>query len=683
MWGSYRGRNVGKALGQESTRKTHRTQEQQCESVSLNERLLKAVLAISGCATIEEALEPLLDAALRVMKMDGGGVYWVEGDVAVLRYHRGLPEAFIREVTRMPLSRAPIQVLLHQREPIEVAQTSPAMRELCRRHGIRHAFSFPLRAKETVFGYLNVGSTRAEEPARADLLALQVLVSQMEALFCRLYDEKALRESEERYRSLWESALDGIVVHELLSSPRRGRFIDVNDCACRMLDYTREEILTLSPLDLVAEEEKERMPELAARARRSGRMLFETTLVAKNGRRIPVEINSNVIQLGGRRAALAIIRDVTERKRVAAALRESEERYRMLAETARDFIFVVDTEERVRYVNQYGAAALGGRPEEMIGRRSSELFPPDTAARHSQSLRRVIESRESLCVVAFSRFQDHDLWLMTQLTPIHGPTGEVQGVLGIARDITQQKHLEEELRRLNEQLELQVAQRTAELTERASQLQKLMVELAQAEDRERKRLAEFLHDDLQQMLAAVKFQVSILGGRVQGDEAVRENIRYAKQILKDAIEKSRNLSRELCPQVLYEGSLEDLCNYLASQMESKHGLAVQVEIRGGVNSDSASARSFLYRAAQEFLFNVVKHAHVQEAKLRLQRVRNELWLTISDKGRGFDVETLDKTAGYGLLSIQERAELLGGRMRIKSIPGRGSIFFVTIPDADR
>jgi signal transduction histidine kinase len=90
---------------------------------------------------------------------------------------------------------------------------------------------------------------------------------------------------------------------------------------------------------------------------------------------------------------------------------------------------------------------------------------------------------------------------------------------------------------------------------------------------------------------------------------------------------------------------------------------------------------FLYRAAQEILFNVIKHAEVSEAKLRLKRVRNQLRLTISDKGQGFDLGSLAHTAGFGLLRVRERAELLGGRMKIKSAMGKGSTFLIAVPDA--
>jgi signal transduction histidine kinase len=138
-----------------------------------------------------------------------------------------------------------------------------------------------------------------------------------------------------------------------------------------------------------------------------------------------------------------------------------------------------------------------------------------------------------------------------------------------------------------------------------------------------------------------------------------------RPISRSGRERLRSLSHELGPPVLYHNKLDAVFEWLAGQMESTHGLTVQVEIHSGANSDSEPVRSFLYRTAQEILFNVAKHAHVQEAKLRLQRVRDELWLIISDKGRGFDPAVLAQRGGFGLSAICERAELLGGHMTIK------------------
>ncbi len=667
----------------------------QLNPATLNERLLNALLSISRCATLEEALRPLLDAALNVTQMDGGGVYWVEGDVAVLRHHRGLPKAFIHKVARMSLTPPPVQTVLHQREPTELAEISSVMRELFHEHGIQHAFSFPLRAHGTLFGFLNVASLRVEPPEKADLQALWVLVHEIESLFFRLYNEKALRESEERYRSLWESALDGIALYELPVSSQKGRFIDVNDFACRMLGYTREEFLELSLFDIVEDDARERIPELIAKIRQSGRMLFEITSVAKDGRRVPVEINASLVHIGDRRAALVIVRDVTERKRAAEALHESEERFRVFMNNSPAVAWMKDEEGRHVYVSKGFEKYCGVRSEDWCGKTDFELWPREVAREFRKNDLEVLRTGRTLEVVEESPAPGGGRRYWWNYKFLFRDASGRKFVGGIGVEITQRKHMEAMLQQANERLEEQVQARTtelnhtvdrlqaamAELTHRADQLQKLTLELSQAEECERRRLAEFLHDDLQQTLAAAKFHLGILNARMASDKEARETLEQVKQMLKEAIEKSRSLSQELGPPVLYSGRLDAIFDWLAGQMESKHGLTVRVEIRGGADSVSEAVRSFLYRAAREILFNAVKHAQAREVRLRLQRVRDELWLTISDKGRGFDVASLPETAGSGLLTIRERAELLGGQMKIKSTPGRGSIFFIAVPDA--
>jgi signal transduction histidine kinase len=206
--------------------------------------------------------------------------------------------------------------------------------------------------------------------------------------------------------------------------------------------------------------------------------------------------------------------------------------------------------------------------------------------------------------------------------------------------------------------------------------------MLQAEDRERKRLADILHDDLQQQLAAAKFHLGLLGNRIDGDASLREAIDRVGGMIKDAIAKSRSLAHELGPAVLYHGDFGEAIEWLARQIQAKHGLAVHVEVHGPVDGASDSIKVFLFRTAQEILFNVVKHAQVTEAAVRVRWRHGQLWLTISDHGRGFDPKALRQTGGSGLFSIRERVELLGGRMKIRSAPGRGSTFLIAVPDGD-
>lgn len=107
---------------------------------------------------------------------------------------------------------------------------------------------------------------------------------------------------------------------------------------------------------------------------------------------------------------------------------------------------------------------------------------------------------------------------------------------------------------------------------------------------------------------------------------------------------------------------------------------MHTEVHGRIDFPSEPIKAFLFRTAREILFNTVKHAQVKEARLRLQRRRGQLWLTVADQGRGFDPQTLSRTSGFGLFSIRERVELLGGRMKIRSAKGRGTVFLITVAD---
>lgn len=316
-------------------------------------------------------------------------------------------------------------------------------------------------------------------------------------------------------------------------------------------------------------------------------------------------------------------------------------------------------------VNEAYAKADGKTPEYFAGRNHFMLFP-DVQMR--EIFEQVVRTRQPYRAYArpftYPDGPQRVRYWNWRLTPLLADSGEVRYLVFNLEDVTSQQ------------------QAIQELQQRAYQLQQLTLELSQAEDRERKRLAEMLHDDLQQVLAAAKFHLGMLNTRIRGDVHLQELVDQIGDLLKEAIGKSRGLSHELSPAVLYQSDLGETFEWLARQVEAKHGLIVHVEIRGRIDPRSEPIRAFLYKAAQEMLFNVVKHAGVTEARLRLQRVRGCVWLTISDRGRGFDPGTLGKTGGFGLLSIRERVQLLGGRMRIKSSMRKGSTFLISVPDQE-
>jgi len=316
-------------------------------------------------------------------------------------------------------------------------------------------------------------------------------------------------------------------------------------------------------------------------------------------------------------------------------------------------------------VNEAYAHADGKTPEYFVGRNHFTLYPdPEMRNLFLQVVQTRRPYRAYARPLAYPDGPHHVRYWNWQLTPLLDNGGDVQSLVFSLEDVTSQQGALQELRH------------------RAGQLQKLTLELSQTEDRERRRLAEILHDDLQQVLAAAKFHMGMLSSRIRSDGELRELAGQIGDLLKEAIGKSRSLSHELSPAVLYQSDLGETLDWLAHQVYAKHGLTVHVEVRGRIEPRSEPLRAFLYRAAQEMLFNVVKHAGVGEARLRLQQVRGCVWLTVADQGRGFDARAVQASGGFGLMSIRERVEMLGGRVRVRSKTGRGSVFLLSVPDRE-
>ncbi len=383
-----------------------------------------------------------------------------------------------------------------------------------------------------------------------------------------------------------------------------------------------------------------------------------------------------------------------------AALRESEKGERRRVEELATFLEAAPTPVIIVH-DPNGVHMTGNRAADELlchprGAEISLSAPPETRPRHFKAVKGGRELRldelpaqraargEQVRDFEFSLvFNDGTTrHLLGYGTPLRDEGGRPRGAVHILVDITERRRAEEALRELAATLESKVAQRTAQLKHRAQQLQKLTLEISEAEDRERKRLAEILHDDLQQIIAAAKFHLSLIRNRVKHDASVQSIVAQIDEMLKEAIDKSRGLSHELSPAVRYQGGFAEALDRLANQMQTKHGFTVQVQATGQVHLHSDAIGAFLYRTAQELLFNAVKHAQVKEAGIRVRRLGRFLCLTVSDHGRGFDPRELRETTGFGLLSIRERIELLGGRMRIRSAKGKGSTFFIAVPDGE-
>lgn len=245
----------------------------------------------------------------------------------------------------------------------------------------------------------------------------------------------------------------------------------------------------------------------------------------------------------------------------------------------------------------------------------------------------------------------------------------------------QRKKAEEALKVLNESLERRVQERSLVAEHRAAQLQKLTMELTIAEQRERQKLATVLHDGLQQILVGSKIQL----GFVERSQNIHESVEQAKELIDDAIEISRSLTAELSPPILLQGDLNLACEWLAGWMRRKYGLKVRFVAGKKIQPTAEEIKLLIFQALRELLFNVVKHAGVDEAVFRLKEKEGWIEAVIEDKGKGFDPGEIraggGRSEGMGLFGIRERLTYFGGRMEIDSSPGKGSRFRMILPNS--
>ncbi len=541
--------------------------------------------------------------------------------------------------------------------------------------------------------------------------------------------EEQLRHSQEVYRAIVEDQTE--FVTRFLPS---GELIFMNEASLTYFGKKKDDVYGVSFLPMIPKEERARLKhEIGRLSRENPIVSLEHSVIDGKGRvRVHHWINRAILDGDGRVVEIqGVGRDITERKRaeeaMKAALLDARQRCAEISALMTCTRAVLECRDLVSAIQMVfnacrgllGAAAGYVAVLTPDGQNSQVLFlePGGLSCTVDPSLPMPVRGFRAEVYRAGRVMYHNDFanssW--AELLPaghvrlesvLFAPMvvdGQTIGLLGLGNkpggftdhDATlaatfgelvaialRNSRTLESLRELNATLENRVAERTAELEKRAKQLQKLTLELSQAEDRERKRIAAILHEDLQQYIAGAKFHLSLLSSRLRHDPPQQAIAAKVDGMLKEAIEKSRGLSYELSPAVLHMNDLAEILGWLARHMQAKHGLTVHVQINGESMPQSEAMTMFLFRATQEMLFNVIKHAGIHEARIRVCRRGRYLCLSVLDRGCGFDPQELRETSGLGLLSIRQRVELLGGRMKIKSAKGKGSRFHIVVPNGE-
>jgi PAS domain S-box-containing protein len=277
--------------------------------------------------------------------------------------------------------------------------------------------------------------------------------------------EEKLKASEQEYRSLIEQATDGIFI-----SDETGKYIDVNLSACKMLGYSKEELLTMRLQDVLLEEELKDNPPRFDELIAGKTVLSRRNLRRKNGAIIPVEINAKMLSTG---KMLGMVRDISERRQAEERLRASEEKFRRLTETAFDAIVLVNEPGNIIFWNRGAELMFGYSVEEVIHKSLTMIMPEKFREAHQRGMERYIRTGEKRVigrVVELEGRRKNGEVFPIEISITAWDSAEGKMFSGIIRDIHERKEAEEKILKLNEDLERKVAERTAQLERKVQQL---------------------------------------------------------------------------------------------------------------------------------------------------------------------------------------------------------------------
>lgn len=501
--------------------------------------------------------------------------------------------------------------------------------------------------------------------------------------------QEALKNSEARFRMLFENAGDSIVIL------KDNEVIDCNERTLELYGHSRDQIIlnpanTYFPLTQPNGRNSYELYSEMIEASRSGKpQVFEWTGKKSDGTTVCTEVTLTSFIIDGENFSQSIGRDITQRKQMQAALKNSEARFRMLFENAGDAISIMKGEQIID-CNQRTSEVYGFLRDDLLSASSGKLFPqtqPDGKGANELFDEMVEFARAgNPQTYEWHGFKPDGTAVIAEITMTSFRMDGEYYEQAISRDITQRKKLEAALLDLNKSLEDRVLQRTnelekayAELLQRNIQYRALAQKLTAAEEAERKRIARLLHDNHQQLLVAARFKAEVLQSSLytpQVNMAGREIL----DILEQALEVTRSLTMELAPPILYGTGFVAAMQWLAEWMEEHHQLKVVVIGALPVTPIPADVSSLLFRAVRELLFNVVKHAGVTQAKVGIVAFDQGLRVTVTDEGTGFDLtDVLQTNRSYGLFSIQEQLISLDGRLDISSPAHRGTICTLSVP----
>jgi PAS domain S-box-containing protein len=388
--------------------------------------------------------------------------------------------------------------------------------------------------------------------------------------------------------------------------------------------------------------------------------------VTNSNRWLMITVEPVLDEAGNVTSVVHIVRDTTERKRAEEEHQKAERQLRTIVEALPDFLVRFDEQCRHLYVNPTTEKILGLPLEHFIGKTFFDLNAPGPAGQNRTlyaAIKQAFEQGYPNMVEAVWPTTKGDRIFEIRHIPELGERGKVVSVIGIARDITERKQAEERLQTY------------------AQQLRALGARLSEVEGEERRRMARELHDQVGQNLTALGINLNIVHSLMpeQAPQSVQARLADSLSLVDETTERVRDVMADLRPPVLDDYGLLAALKWYGEHFASRTNLAVLVEGELPDPRPATSVENALFRVAQEALTNVAKHAQATQITMTVEASVKTIRMVIADDGVGLDHTEHDAPHGWGLLTMQERVEAVGGTFRIEARSGQGTRVVLEAP----
>jgi PAS domain S-box-containing protein len=729
---------------------------------------------LSAAATPQQAAEIILESAAKLFG-------WEAGYVHLLSEHDGLiipvltldtidgkrvhvpasnftlePSALMRRVMKEGAQ------LVNRAEGPEVPVKLEAFGDKSRPSS--SMMYVPIPAKATVLGVLSIQSYRPRAYGPGDLAILQSLADYCGSALQRIRATEALREAEANYRGIFENVTEGI-----FRTTPAGRFLSANPAAARMLGYESPEALIETVTDIaqqtyvIPEQRQELRKVLETRGSMQGfevqryrkdRSIFWTSISA----RTVCDENGQILYFEG------TYQDITERKFVESGLRDSEQRFRTLFESAPVAIALHDALGRILETNRAYQRMVGYSGHELRRLGVKRITWPEDVSEGDRLYRELLEGKRDY-YYREKRFRSKDgveIWANSHASAVRDADGRLRYIISLVEDITDRRRAQKQLREMAAIVESssdailsttpdgliaswnQAAERIYGYTDREAIRQPIIMlvqpdradellqiltdvgegnrienfetvlrrkdgslaeisltispildgagrvtgasaigrdigprkqlerEILESGDNERRRIGHDLHDGLGQILAGIALKTQALQESLVAEESSQaQESGDIVRLVNDSIRQTRTLARGLDPVDAEANGLPAALQTLAVQTEYLFRVQCNYETSTNRLAVDAPTGMALYRIAQEAIHNAVTHGHASQIDLKLEEIGKELRLRIRDNGKGFDA-VAKAGSGMGLRIMKYRANSVGGRLSLHSPDGKGT-----------